>query len=355
MKEVVIGALLILTGLVATQGLGTEFGVLQEVQEFEDLYPSDNTCNWNETGVETNLIYTNSCELNIEDLSSDAIGGVDLDRFYASDEDEWIDGASQTRRILYNTSEDYGDYIARSEASNSQTTYYYTNNFYTNAETIYLDYKYQELTSGTVTVELYDGQVRDSITLEPGSGNQDFQNSASLNPSNAGDHQLRVTFDDATPDEQRIYELKAYQNSSDTTGVASGIYESNVRRQSSEIYIDRTEYQGDDITGIGSSSQQTAELIVYGYDSGEVQNEKHFNVGNEIRVEEESLFPDQQVDSYRFDILLISETSETPEHSYVEFRGGTYDRFVTSIPTLWLQAFVFVIFLGMGILYMAKI
>lgn len=348
-----MGGLLVLVGLVAANGIGAEFGVLQQVNTFQDIYPSSNSCDWNQTGVATNIIYNQNCELNIEDLSSNH-APVEVDRYIVDSQFEWETGYQSIQRMLFNSTEEYEGYITP-ETSNQQSRYF-TNQFYAESQPITVDYQYEERTApDSITIELYDGQIRDSATLEPGQGNQDFQNSLTLNTSSAGQHELRIRIDGGTQNEQLIHSLHAYQSSSDLTGVASGVYQSEVTRQSTEIFIDRVEHQADDITDIGVDGQQTSELTLYGYDSGEIVASENYISQNDIEVEEGEVFENTTVDSYRFDVLLISESSETPEFSYVEFEGGTYDRLVSEIPTFWIQAFVFILFIGMALLYMARL
>lgn len=357
LKTVFIAGVLLIAGLIAQQGLGNEFGVLQEVNNFEDQFPDPANCNWNETGSYDNVEITGDCQLAITNTSI-SHSEVNVDRYRVNTKSEWENGYSSDNRIIYNSStqfvdDNYQGYIAPSQ--DGKTSEYFSNEFYLDNETLYVNYRYQERTApNSITLELYDGSVQDSVTLQPGSGNEDFLQTAALEPVASGQHELRITIDGADRDDQRIYELYGYQNSSEIQGVSSGLYQADARRAGEQMFLDRIEYQGQDTTDLGTSNQKTIELIFYGYDGGSVVETERYYVSNNIEIEQQNIFDNDAVDSYSFDALFVSEDSVSPKLNYVYAEGGLYNRTFASLPSQWVRALVMMIFIGMALAYAAK-
>lgn len=360
MKKTLFGGLLVIAGVVFITGIGQEFGVLQEVQQFETRYPEQDNCNWNETGTSVNLKILPDCTLTLQDTTSNH-KEIGVERYDVETESEFRDGYKNINLIQFRTNDNHGDYITRSNTSSNQDTQYYSTEFYIpETQTIYIDYRYQELSSPTSsTLELYDvgnSQVRDSFTLQPGSAGNDFEQTGTLVPQNSGTHQLRWILDSNSSNEQRLYQLQAHQNSSELTDVGSGEYKSNIITED-ELFIDRIEHVGDDITGVGTQNQKTISVTVNGYKDGDKVAEEELEVGNTVNIVEgrENIYGNQTIDSYNFEAVFVTEdtsTADEPELNYVLFEGGFFERVVNQNLTGLMQQLMLMVFIGLALLYM---
>lgn len=348
-KEVLIIGFLVVTAFFIGQGFGEQFGVLQQAESFTERFPSQASCDWNETGTLVNAEVNPDCGLQIQDTAT-AASTITVQRLpLLTNEEDFTEEAYATNNVEY-LNNSLGDYFTGTNNGFS----YYTSNKYLQAAPLTVEYRYEQISDPT-TAELVlwdetNNNEEDSVSLTPGDETQDFKETATLTPSNEGQYSLRVEFTGATDDEQRVYSLESYQSSDELTNIGYGYYESETLFTSDDTVMERIEAQGDNIQRGNNNPKQFADVDIYGYTSGQQVASTTIEAGNDIVVEED-LFSNTTVEEYRFDVRLVTETGTSPELDNLVFSGTTSDRVASQeVSELLGNVFIFMI-LGMALLY----
>lgn len=119
LRAVGISSMVILAGFLFLNGLGTQYGIISQIDEFTDEYPTNNVdqCDWADTGSFYNVNVTSNCELQLEDTST-VVENQELIRYLVTTESGW--STQYQKRINFDSGSDsYGDYIT--PASNPET------------------------------------------------------------------------------------------------------------------------------------------------------------------------------------------------------------------------------------------
>lgn len=93
-KIIAIAGLTLLAGVMILPGLGTQYGLLEHINSFDDEYGANDTdCNWPESGAFKNANVTSTCELEIADpdkeLSETDLRNFEIIRFLADVSEDW--------------------------------------------------------------------------------------------------------------------------------------------------------------------------------------------------------------------------------------------------------------------------
>lgn len=333
------------------QGLSTELSILQHAVPFEDEYPP-----WNTDRATLDNIIVEEGAIMIEDTTVRHGEDVTVTRFLTDTEEQWLGNAEDINRFQI-LDDDTGTYITREEDLGAGvTSSYLSEEFYNDAADIVLEYRYRELTDNPEPVELTlsstDAGITETITLEPGTPENDYVNSYTFsNNQEASDWNVEVVQDAGVHDEQRLYSLEFTQDLQSVDG-GSGLYSADVVRSGDLVQINDLGVLGDNIKRNGAN-QRKAFLTVYGFDDGGVVEEHTFEVTNQFVGETGNLF-EEEVNSYSFDILLTTESTGSPRVQEASFAGFTEDRLVDrDFTSLWQLAFL-MFFVGFVLFYMVR-
>lgn len=345
----VVAAMLIFSALIMAQGFGEQFEVFQESQQFQTSYPNSTTCNWNEAGTLVNLVQKDECELHIDDTTS-TYTNVNLNRLPEKETENELKTGSRTTNGIEFSNNSLGAYFTPT----GNKAQYYSKYFYLKPADLQLEYQYEEISQPqTAELILWDAgnnNVEDSVTLQPGTENNDYLETATLTSSNQGNYQLRIEIDNGAKEEQKVYSLYAYQNSEDLTGISAGRYESDIIYESDARIIESVNFLGDNIQNGLKQKKQTATLTLQGIRYGQIIEEKSYETENSLRVLENP-FEDSEITSFRFQIEFVSETGVTPEFSSIDVKGIKADRIASQSISDDFQILIVVILVGIALAY----
>lgn len=353
-RVIFIAGILITSAFFISQGFGETYGIVQEAEEFEQVYPSDTSCDWNQTGTLVNLVTTTGCELNIDDLTS-TYADIDLERYPLAETEEEFEGQKSSSTNLQYLNNSLGDYFTKSNLGTNLR--YYSDPFYMQTGQLQVQYQYEEVSAPTsANLILWDegnGNEEQTVTLTPGTESGSYYQTKTLSAANDGQYSLRIEISGATEDEQRVYSLHAWQNSEDVGTVAAGQYESDTVYASDDTNIDRVEILADDIQRGMSVQKQYANVYIDAYDSGQIVDTRTLEASNDLDVYE-NLFENETVDEFQFQIELVSETGETPEFSSISLSGTTADRVASEEASNLFRIVFLMMLIGLAVVYVAS-
>lgn len=354
LTKIAVGGILLLVGLLMFQGFGTELGVLQTSSDYSERVPELGNDTWNETGTLSNLVTSNDALLTINDTTTTA-SDTYLNRFYADSQGEWnTSNADITRMTFLNNT--YGDYLTKQEANTGQSGLYNSQQFHAESGNITINYRYQELENpSSFSLTLYNtdtGTESDTIELNPGTEQDNFSVTETMEINSSGSHEIRLELSGGTYDEQRLYSLNAEQNSSQIS-LGQGVYTTDELQVSDSLRIENINFEGTNIQHRKTTPQRIVRLTFTGYDDGVQVAEESFTVKN-TPVRTGEVFDEELVKTFSFEAELITETGSSPQLEYVEIEGSTQDRVANKRVTDLLQTFIFVLVMGLGLLYMAS-
>lgn len=90
LRPVAISVMVIFASVLFTQGLGSEFGILSQVNDFTDNYPSEGECDWDEYGTLQNIQFNASgeCKLTLQSYGV-TVEDFNITRLLIDGQEEW--------------------------------------------------------------------------------------------------------------------------------------------------------------------------------------------------------------------------------------------------------------------------
>lgn len=355
-KTVAIVGLMLSTAFFVGEGTGETFGVLQDSDTFSDRIPTPGICDWNETGSFQNVFANGGCNLNIDNLSQVA-DTVKITRYpLAQTQTEFEQQASATDSLQYlEDGNQLGIYFTAEDSTNKFS--YYSENFYSQSAPINVEYRYEEISSPTsANLILWDeanNNEEDSVTLTPGDEANDFFQNKTLNATTDGQFSLRIEFTGATIDEQRVYSLEAYQSSDDLDNISTGVYHTDFLYESDNTFIDRFDIKGNDIQRSMENKKQYANVIVQGYNNGDIVEARNLEATNRETTYQD-FYPDQTIRQFRFRVYMLSETGSSPEFEYMSVSGTQADRVASPAVSNLFRILFTLLFIGLALVYGAS-
>jgi len=356
LAKVFVSGVLILASLLLYQGFGQSLGVLQESQQFNFQQPSIGSCDWKENGTFQNVINTSGeCNLELDSASTNTFQ-VNLSRFEASTNQEFNDSGQTITRIDFESHSEYGDYLTQ-DGSN-QDGLYVTQPFYLQQGNTEIWYEYQSLSSSNdYTLELVresDGTTVYTHTLQPGNSTEDFLEKTNYSVANAGTYTVEVQLPDGAFDEKRLYSLELFQRSNETqtTSVGTGKYISNVFKESDQTAISELTATANSISG-NQEPFQKAYIDVYGIRNDQEVVTKSFDLSNGFSSFSDVIEADV-VDSFYYEISLVSESGTSPQVESVEVTGSTANTVANPSVQGLLQTVLVIVLIGVALLYLAS-
>lgn len=350
LRQVTIGGFIIVVGIFLASGIGDEFGVFENTQDFTDTFDS----NFSDTGIFVNMEENSETQLVISDPTVNGANIEDVKRLDIFSESEWLDNQQLTNFIV---KDDGNDYYLTNDGTQNQNALYVTEEFFVDSSTdFFLEYAYREdtaPTSFTLTLRGVDNNYESTVNLQAGNSSNGYRMNETFTVNNNGSYEIELELEDGSEDEQRLYSLLGTQNASGLDSFGSGKYESDIIRTADRLQIEYVETLGNNIDSVGAD-QKRGFVTLYGIVDGDVTDTCEIDIESALNIYNEDTVC-VEGNGYRFDVTLETEDgTDSPLLDSVEFTGTTNDRILSQDLTTPLQIIFLAIFTTLGIVLIAK-
>lgn len=352
-RAISISFLVIVAGFLVSQGLGTEFGIISQVDNFEDKFPEDKIkdCDWSSEGELYNINVTSNCRLEIEEYGVSS-SNDNVTRVLIDSELEW-NTLYQDRQNIKTSKESNKEYITTVQdyQKSSNISYYDTISFQSQSSSkLSVFYRYN-LTSQADEAVL---QLRNSTGIieekNLGSASQpiNYEYKKVFQVPEDGEYYFRIKWDNGTFNQQKLLSLRAKQYSSNLTNFSSGRYTTGVKRGG----VKQISVESASVESCCNSKEVSGTIKWKGYRAGSKVVEKTVKIseGNKLR---EDFASSQKITGYGFEVNLFSEKiNESAKVEKVSVKGNEYSSNYDETTTQWLKTAVFMIMLAMALLFL---